>query len=177
MSCCWWNLEGVPTAQSGYADLKTNSLIAGMRAGADSIRDMSILITASGPQGDGYNVCSLLRTINALQSPATVHVRPRPPTGAVASRFFAALSGGTSRRASDRRDPQTRPRSSSFSPTRCASPLDSSPQIWGFSRKHARNPGFGRVVSACDHYPSGHPELDGQAPCPHERFSRLRMPA
>ena len=47
------------------------------------------------PRRHGQDIRLLLRPINAREFPAAVHLRPRPPTGAVASRFVAALAAQT----------------------------------------------------------------------------------
>ncbi len=52
---------GVPTDKGANADLKAMSLVAGKRAGADSIQDMSIL--RHGAMGKTFDCCYALSTM------------------------------------------------------------------------------------------------------------------
>ena len=71
----------VPTDKGANADLKTMSLVAGMCAGADSIQDMSILLTrALGhcAMGKAFDYCYAPSTLGCFLRQFTVgHVRQR----------------------------------------------------------------------------------------------------
>ena len=79
---------GVPTDKGANADLETMSLVSGMCAGADSIKDMSIL--RHGAMGKTFAHCYAPSTLGSFLRQFTFgHVRQ---LDAVASRFLAALA-------------------------------------------------------------------------------------